>query len=53
MRSAVAACAEGASIRESARKHNVPVTTLYRRVKGLVEMGSRPGLDPVLSLCRR
>ena len=45
----VAACAEGASIRESARKYNVPVTTLYRRVKGLVEMGSRPGPDPVLS----
>ena len=29
MRSAVIACANGATLRESARKHNVPVTTLY------------------------
>ena len=49
MRSAMTACANGASLRESARKHNVPVATLYRRVKGIVPEGSRPGPAPVLS----
>ena len=49
MRSAVTACANGATLRHSARKYNVPVTTLYRRVNGIVAMGSRPGPAPVLS----
>ena len=49
MRSAVIACANGATLRDSARKYNVPVTTLYRRVNGMVAMGSRPGPAPVLS----
>lgn len=34
------ASAGGASIRDSAQKYNVLVTTLYRRVSGLVIMGS-------------
>ena len=49
MRSAVTACANGTTLRDSARKYNVPVTTLHRRVNGIVAMGSRPGPAPVLS----
>ena len=49
MLSAVVACANGASLRDSARKYNIPVATLYRRVSGVIAMESRPGLDPVLS----
>ena len=49
MRSAVTACANGATLRDSARKYNIPVTTLYRRVNGIVAMGSRPGPAPILS----
>ena len=49
MRSVVIACANGATLRESARKYKVPVTTLYKRVNGMVAMGSRPGPAPVLS----
>ena len=49
MRSAVTACANGTTLRHSACKYNVPVTTLYRRVNGIVAMGSRPGPTPVLS----
>ena len=41
----------GISLRASACKYNIPVATLYRRVhvSGVIAMGSRPGLDPVLS----
>ena len=49
MHSAVTACANGTTLRDSARKYNVPVTTLHRRVNGIVAMGSRPGPAPVLS----
>ena len=50
MHSAVIACGNGATLRDSAHKYNVPVTTLYRRVNGIVAVGSRPGPSPVLSL---
>ena len=49
MSSALTACTNGASLRDSARKFNVPVTSLHRRVNGAVAMGSRPGPEPVLS----
>ena len=49
MTSAVVACSEGMPIRESARKYNVPASTLFRRVRGIVEMGCKPGPNPVLS----
>ena len=49
MISAVVACSEGMPIRESARKYNVPASTLFRRVRGIVEMGCKPGPNPVLS----
>ena len=49
MRSAVLACAHGATLRDSACKYNIPVATLYRRVRGLVGIGSKPGPDPILS----
>ena len=38
MTSAVVACSEGMPIRESARKYNVPTSTLFRKVRGIVEM---------------
>ena len=46
MRSAVTACA---TLRHSSHKYNIHVTTLYRRVNGIVAMGSRPGPTPALS----
>ena len=49
MTSAVVACSEGMPIQESARKYNVPASTLFRRVRGIVEMGCKPGPNPVLS----
>ena len=49
MTSAVVACSQGMPIRESARKYNVPASTLFRRVRGIVEMGCKPGPNPVLS----
>ena len=49
MTSAVKFCAEGGGLREAAAKFNVPVSTLHRRVHGLVEVVCRPGPPPVLS----
>ena len=49
MTSAVVACSEGMPIRESARNYNVPASTLFRRVRGIVVMGCKPGPNPVLS----
>ena len=49
MCSAVIACGSGATLRDSTRKYNVPLTTLYKRVNGMVAMGSRPSPAPVLS----
>ena len=48
MTSAVVACSEGMPIRESARKYNVPASTLFRRVRKIVEMGCKPGPNLVL-----
>ena len=48
MSSAVAFCSQGGGLREAARKYNVPLATLHRRVNGSVKIGCKPGPDPVL-----
>ena len=57
MKSAVEAVGDGGdeetilSIRGAAKRFNVPVETLRRRVAGLVDMDCRPGPCPVFSKC--
>ena len=47
MTSAVTECGKGMKIREAARRYNVPITTLLRRVNGTVSLGCKPGPNPV------
>jgi len=49
MTSAVRFCSEGGGLREAAVKFNVPLSTLHRRVHGVVDINCRPGPPPVLS----
>lgn len=49
MASAVSFCNGGGALREAARRYNVPLATLSRRVHGNVRIGCKPGPDPVLS----
>ena len=49
MSSAVAFCFGGGALREAARRYNIPLGTLSRRVHGIVKMGCKLGLEPVLS----
>ena len=48
MVSAIASCSQGTSIRDAAKMYNVPPTSLYRRVKGLVAANCKPGPQPYL-----
>ena len=37
------------AVTASAGKYNAPLTSLYRKVNGIVKMGCRPGPSPILS----
>ena len=51
MNNAMFACEKGKSLRRAADMYGVPKSTLHDHISGKVQLGSKPGRDPYLSIC--